>query len=150
MSEAINLKNLSKPKKRVVAKVLEDDDWSYEKIGRVLGVSNSTAKVYAERYKEIEAPENLREFEVKFRAYAKTKEFEGYNMILDRMLDLIPKERRLDQLVRAGEFLSGKKEQSQNNVQVNNFIPLLGGDAAKSVIRENPGNREDTETPQED
>lgn len=149
MSEAINIKNLSKPKKEVVAKILKDDDWTYEKIGRVLGVSDDSAKRYAERYKAIDSPDSLREFEIKFRAYAKTKEFEGYNLILDRMLDLIPKERRLDQLVRAGEFLSGKKEQVQTNVQVNNFIPLLGGDSAKDVSK-NSGDRKDTTTTQED
>ena len=149
MSEPINLKNLSKPKKEIVAKVLQEDKWTYGKIGRVLGVSDTTAMRYAERYKEVDTPEKLKQFEEVFRAYAKTKEFEGYNMILDRMLDLIPKERRLDQLVRAGEFLSGKKEQSQTNVQVNNFIPLLGGDSAKDVPTDN-SNREDTQTQQED
>lgn len=124
MSEPINIKNLSKPKKAIVAKVLQEDmDWNYVKIGRVLGVSDTTAMRYAEKYREVDTPEKLQEFEVRFRTYAKTKEFEGYNMILDRMLDLIPKERRLDQLVRAGEFLSGKKEQS--GIQVNNFNQLL-------------------------
>ncbi len=126
MSESINIKNLSKPKKEIVAGILQKDmQWEYEKIGRVLGVSNDTAKRYATRYEEIGTPDSLREFENKFRMYAKAKEFEGYNMILDRMLEIIPKERRLDQLVRAGEFLSGKKEQAQTNIQVNNTNQLL-------------------------
>ena len=42
------------------------------------------------------------------------------------------------------------KNSNQTNVQVNNFIPLLGGDSAKDVISENDSNREDTETQQED
>ena len=41
------------------------------------------------------------------------------------------------------------KNSNQTNVQVNNFIPLLGGDSAKDVS-ENAGNREDTQTQQED
>lgn len=42
------------------------------------------------------------------------------------------------------------KNSNQTNVQVNNFIPLLGGDSAKDVISENDSNREDTQTQQED
>lgn len=42
------------------------------------------------------------------------------------------------------------KNSNQTNVQVNNFIPLLGGDSAKNVISENDSNREDTQTQQED
>lgn len=41
------------------------------------------------------------------------------------------------------------KNSNQTNVQVNNFIPLLGGDSAKDVS-ENDSNREDTQTQQED
>lgn len=46
--------------------------------------------------------------------------------------------------------VSRPKELNQTNVQVNNFIPLLGGDSAKNVISENDSNREDTQTQQED
>ena len=51
-------------------------------------------------------------------------------------------------LDRAG--VTKPKEVNQTNVQVNNFIPLLGGDSAKNAVSENTGNREDTTTQQED
>lgn len=50
-------------------------------------------------------------------------------------------------LDRAG--ITKPKELNQTNVQVNNFIPLLGGDSAKDVPT-NTSNREDTTTQQED
>lgn len=50
-------------------------------------------------------------------------------------------------LDRAG--VTKPKEVSQTNVQVNNFVPLLGGDSAKSEIQENDSNREDTSTQEE-
>lgn len=46
--------------------------------------------------------------------------------------------------------VSKPREQNQTNVQVNNFIPLLGGDSAKNAVSENTGNREDITTQQED
>lgn len=51
-------------------------------------------------------------------------------------------------LDRAG--ITKPKELNQTNVQVNNFIPLLGGDSAKDAVRTDNSNREDTTTQQED
>lgn len=51
-------------------------------------------------------------------------------------------------LDRAG--VTKPKELNQTNVQVNNFIPLLGGDSAKNAISEDNSNREDITTTQED
>jgi hypothetical protein len=45
--------------------------------------------------------------------------------------------------------IKNRYQQSQTNVQINNFIPLLGGDSVKNVHKDD-SNREDTETTKED
>lgn len=144
MSEQILISNLGKPKKQVAAKILRDDArWTFEKIARVLNVSEPTAFRYAERFTGIETPDELKEFETKFKLYIKGKEFVALDMVFDRMLEIIPREKRLDQLVRAGEFLQGKRDTNQTNVQVNNFIPLLD---VNTDVRENDSNEQDKPT----
>lgn len=144
MSEQILISNLGKPKKQVAAKILRDDArWTFEKIARVLNVSEPTAFRYAERFAGIETPDELKEFETKFKLYIKGKEFVALDMVFDRMLEIIPREKRLDQLVRAGEFLQGKRDTNQTNVQVNNFIPLLD---VNTDVRENDSNEQDKPT----
>ena len=128
MSEQILISNLGKPKKQVAAKILRDDAcWTFEKIARVLNVSEPTAFRYAKRFTGIETPDELKEFETKFKLYIKGKEFVALDMVFDRMLEIIPREKRLDQLVRAGEFLQGKRDTNQTNVQVNNFGQVVDG-----------------------
>lgn len=148
MSEQILISNLGKPKKQVAAKILRDDArWTFEKIARVLNVSEPTAFRYAERFTGIETPDELKEFETKFKLYIKGKEFVALDMVFDRMLEIIPREKRLDQLVRAGEFLQGKRDTNQTNVQVNNFIPLLD---VNTDVRENDSDQQDKPIIQQD
>ena len=45
--------------------------------------------------------------------------------------------------------IKAKYQPTQTNVQINNFIPLLGGDSVKNVHKDD-SNRENTETTKED
>lgn len=72
--------------------------------------------------------------------------------------DIVAKNIVLDSMIKNRDLTTAKwwlekrqfKDTSQTNVQVNNFIPLLGGDSAKNAVSENTGNREDITTQQED
>lgn len=56
-------KLLSKSKKKVVAKVLVDEELSYRDAGSILGLSKDTIA----RYIREETPENLRQFETRIK-----------------------------------------------------------------------------------
>ena len=44
-------------------------------------------------------------------------------MVYSRLLEVIPKEKRIDQLVKAGEYLEGKNNlQPVVPIQINNFV----------------------------
>jgi len=74
-----------------------------------------------------------------------------------RYPDIVAKNIVVDSMVKNKDLTTAKwwlekrqfKDSNQTNVQVNNFIPLLGGDSAKDVPTDN-SNREDITTQQED
>lgn len=111
-------RNLSKSKKIVAAKILRDEEkYQYVEIADWLGISNDTAR----RYTQMRDPEGLREFESEFRAMIAGMKYEGIGNVYKRLGELVPKERRISEVVRAGEFYEGKS-QTQTNVQINNVI----------------------------
>lgn len=68
-----------------------------------------------------------------------------------RYADIVAKNIVVDSMIKQKDLSTAKwwlekrqfKDSNQTNVQVNNFIPLLGGDSAKDVPANN-SNREDT------
>lgn len=74
-----------------------------------------------------------------------------------RYADIVAKNIVVDSMIKQKDLSTAKwwlekrqfKDSNQTNVQVNNFIPLLGGDSAKSEIQENDSNRENTSTQEE-
>lgn len=106
-------KRLSKPKKYVAAKVLKEDGYTNAEIAEWLGISEATAL----RYRQIDTDEKLKGFEEEFRKTIAIMKYDGIGKVHKRLLERIPDERRISEIVKAGEFLEGK--QQTNNVQVN-------------------------------
>lgn len=74
-----------------------------------------------------------------------------------RYADIVAKNIVVDSMIKQKDLSTAKwwlekrqfKDSNQTNVQVNNFIPLLGGDTAKDVPTDN-SDREDPTVKQED
>lgn len=96
--------DLTKAEKRVAAKVMSDNDYSSRQIEDFLGISDNTVL----RAKADATPEELKQFEAEFEERIKQMKQTGIGMVQKRILELIPKERRMDQLVKAGDYLEGK------------------------------------------
>ena len=109
-----SIKTLSKPRKAIIAKVLHNEGFTLAEVGKRLGISEATAM----RYADLETPEAMQEFETKFRTLARGMQMEGSAMVLKRLHELLPTERRIEAVVKAGEFLSGKDREAPN-IQVN-------------------------------
>lgn len=138
------LSAMSPAKKVIASKVLCDEGFTYSQIGRILGISDDTAKRYIEKYSPIEDSVRLSKFEAGFKTLVAGKSFEGQMAVYNRLLELVPKERRVSEVVKAGEFFQGKSNDGVK-VQVNNFVPLLGGES-KNALPENNSNTEDITT----
>jgi len=107
-----SIKTLSKPRKAIIAKVLHNEGFTLAEVGKRLGISEATAM----RYADLETPEAMQEFETKFRTLARGMQMEGSAMVLKRLHELLPTERRIEAVVKAGEFLSGKDREAPINV----------------------------------
>jgi len=105
MTEITDLEKLPKEKQKVVAKVLYKMGWASKKIEEWLGISDTTIW----RASELPTPEELKQFEIDFQVAVKGIKQEGIAKVLKRILEIIPKEKKLDQLVKAGEYLEGTK-----------------------------------------
>lgn len=113
-----NLKQLPPPEKKVAAKILILNGYSSRKCEEILGIDNVTAI----RYAELPTPDDLKQFETIFNAYIAENKQKGIDLVYKRLLELLPRERRIESVVKAGEFLEGRREASNVAVQVNTFI----------------------------
>lgn len=120
---------LSKSEKKVAAKVLYKNGWTSRLIGEWLGISKDTVI----RSTDKPTSEELRQFETEFEAAIKGVKFEIRTRIYKRMLELIPKEKRLDMLVKVAELLDGKTT-SQDNSQKPYDFANLGRDFERARI----------------
>ena len=101
-----DFKLLPKPKKKVVAKVLYDMGWSTRTIEQWLGIDNSTVS----RYAKTPTPEKLQQFATDFTIAIQSEKQRGIALGIRRLNELIPKERRIEPLVKGLEFLEGKQQ----------------------------------------
>lgn len=136
--------DLPKPKKKVIAKAYMEEGYSSRQIEEWLGVDNTTIARWAKEA----TPENLLQFATEFKASLEMVKYKGIADVHNRLLELIPKERRISEIVKAGEFLEGKSNEGVK-VQVNNFVPLLNGESAKNVPTNN-SNKQDIGVIEED
>lgn len=98
-----DLTQLPPPEKKVAAKVLYCMGWGSRKIEEWLGIDHSTVIRYANEA----IPDEMRQFATEFEAAIQDMKREGLAKVYLRILELIPKERRIDQVVRAGEYFEG-------------------------------------------
>ena len=112
---------------KVAAKVLHDNGYVDRKIEEILGIDHVTAW----RASQQATPEELKQFETDFNIWIKEKKQMGMVAVQKRLLELIPKEKRIDQVVKAGEFFEGK---SQTLIQQNMTLEIQQDDQeTKSV-----------------
>lgn len=114
------LTNLSQPETKVVAKKLVLSGYSSRQVEAILGIDHSTAILYSRET----TPDEMKEFSTIFDNWLLEQKRKGVALVNRRLLELIPKERRIDQVVKAGEFLEGRNNQTA--VQVNTQINLKG------------------------
>lgn len=110
-----DLKELNNKELQVAAKTLILSGYTTRKVEEILGVDHVTAS----RYADAPTPEDMKQFETIFTEYILEKKKKGINMVHDRLLELVPKERRIDQVVKAGEYLEGKNiQQTLNQINI--------------------------------
>lgn len=107
---ADELKLLPPPEKRVAAKVLIEKGYSARRLEELLGEDHVTLWRAAHEA----TPEELKQFETDFRLAIEQLKCQGIALVQKRLLELIPKERRIDQVVKAGEYLEGRKSESSS------------------------------------
>lgn len=110
-----NLKELPPPEKKVAAKVLYDMGWSSRQIESWIGIDNVTVI----RASEQPTPEALKQFETEFTIAIQSEKMKGIAIGVKRLLELIPKERRVDQVVKGLEYFEGRNNPNIA-IQVNN------------------------------
>lgn len=110
-----DLKLLPPPEKKVAAKVLGEEGYSTRQIEELLEIDNVSAW---RAIRGLTEPE-LEQFETDFRAMIAAKKKQGIKLVADRLLQLIPKERRIDQVVKAGEYLEGRGQGANVAIQNN-------------------------------
>lgn len=112
------LKALAPPEKKIAAKVLYDMGWSSRKIESWIGMDN----VSVIRASEQPTPESLKQFETDFRLAITAEKQRGMALGIKRLNELLPKERRISEVVKGLEYLEGKE--TGTNVQLTNLIKI--------------------------
>lgn len=124
-----NLKQLSPPEKKVAAQVLVKNGYSTRTVEDLIGMDHATIAKWAKE----ETEEGYRQFSTRFEKELNMWKKQGVAMIHKRMQELIPTEGKLDQLVKAGEYLEGKN----TNVNIGQIggsmnIELVGPDESQT------------------
>jgi len=74
-------------------------------------------------------PKELRQFEAEFELAVQDMKRQGIALVHKRLLELIPRERRIDQVVKAGEYLEGKhgqpSQQANQIVNIQNYVQQI-------------------------
>lgn len=93
---------LSPEIKKLVAKVMQELGWSTRQVAGVLGMDDVTVW----RCKQSHTKEGLKQSEADIRILFTYELQNGLALIMGRIRELIPKERRISELVKAGDFYS--------------------------------------------
>ena len=115
-------KRLSTPKKKVAVNVMKDEGYKPAEMAEWLGISVATAW----RYSKVETPEKLKEFEAEFKRTINLMKYEGMGQVYKKLNELIPKEKYIGEVVKAGEFLEGGNNNNVQNIQTN--IVVMSGE----------------------
>lgn len=114
---------LTRPKKKVVAKMMYESGWGSKRLSQWFNVAQPTITNWV----KIPTPESLKEFEQTFKAAMTDYDMESTFSIKSRINQLVPQENDINKLVKAGEFFDGQqaKRQTQNNTQVNVYSDMI-------------------------
>ena len=116
--ETILSKGMTKNRKIAAAKYLRDTEgMTYSKIGEWLGISDDSAERYVKVYELPE--EDLVVFQESFAGIMRLMSLEGMGKVNKRLLELIPNERKISEVVKAGEYYGGRAKSEAPNIQVN-------------------------------
>ena len=116
-----DLKNLPPAEKRIAAKVMTKAGYSTRRLEQLLGVDHNTVW----RASQEATPDELVQFETDFNLAIQDMKKQGISLAQKRLLELIPKERRIDQVVKAAEYMEGK---STPAVAIQNKFVITRGD----------------------
>ena len=100
------IENISRNNKQVIAKKLILTGYSCKRVGEVLNIDPQTALNYSKK----PTTKEQEEFSTIFDNYINIKKLKGLNSVIDRLSTLVPKEKRISEVVKAGNFFEGKKD----------------------------------------
>lgn len=114
---------LTKPKKKVVAKMMYEAGWGTKHLSQWFKIEPATVYNWA----KIPTPESLKEFEQNFKMAMTDYDMESTVRIKSRIMQVVPNETDINKLVKAGEYFDGQREKrvSQNNTQVNVYADMI-------------------------
>lgn len=107
--------------RKVIGKVMYQLGWGGKTLSKWLNVNANTVRKAANE----PTPEAMVAFEESFRLAMRDVDMVGLFETKKRIRDLIPKEKDIIKLVKAGEFFGGSAAKTQNNTQVNVYSDLL-------------------------
>lgn len=108
MPDDLNL--LPPPEKKVVAQELVKAKYSSRTIEDWVGVDHATICRWALE----DTDEEMRQYATDFRKQLDAFKMQGLALGAKRITELLPKERRLDQVVKTMEYLEGKEQGTTN------------------------------------
>lgn len=114
---------MTKKQKIVAAKAMYEAGWGSKRLSQWFKTGPETIL----RWKEMPTPDTLKEFEQNFKMAMMDYDMEATVKIKNQIMSVVPDERDLNKLVKAGEFFQGlsDKRKAQNNTQVNIYADML-------------------------
>ena len=113
---------LTKTKKKIAAKLMYEAGWGSRDLKDWFKTSQPTIV----NWSKLPTPEALKEWETNFKAAMMDYDMEAHYKIKSRIMEIVPEEKNIDKLVKAGEFFRGEStKRSGNNTQVNIYADML-------------------------
>lgn len=116
------LEKLPPAEKKVIAKELKNSGYSSRTLEDWFDVDHATICRWALE----ETPEEMRHYATQFKNQLEAFKTKGLAIGAKRIIELLPKERRLDQVIKTMEYLEGKS--SQPLIQQNMKIEFVEGE----------------------
>jgi len=113
--------NYSFKQRKSIGKVMYSLGWGGKTLGKWLNMTANTVRKAANE----PTPQAMIAFEESFRLAMRDVDMVGLFETKKRIRDLIPREKDIIKLVKAGEFFGGAMAKTQNNTQVNVYSDLL-------------------------
>ena len=112
------LEKMSKRRKKALAKAMRRDGYSLRQIEDYVGADHSTLARWAKDDDKISEKET-RQAQEFFNKVIGEHDRKVLSLAYQRLEEMLPKETRISELIKAAEFAKGNAPQQQTNVQVN-------------------------------